>query len=88
MKVKIVFFLAASLVGCQSQPTTYSEQLERLENNKIEEKKLAVVVPLNLKELPDTIRNEQEIRIKRLEFLSHKFGAQLSNGKKIKMHQI
>lgn len=75
MKVKIVLFLAASLVGCQSQPTIYSEQLERLENNKVEEKKLAVV-PLNLKELPDTIRNEQEIRIKRLEFLSHKFGSQ------------
>ncbi len=38
-----------------------------------------IIMPLNLKDLPDSIRNEQEIRIKRLMYLTKKLNAPLAD---------
>jgi hypothetical protein len=68
--------LIAVIAGCQTQPYSYPQSYDSQYYSASPSTKNALVKPLNLKELPDTIRTEHEDRVNRLARLSRQFGVQ------------
>jgi outer membrane protein OmpA-like peptidoglycan-associated protein len=70
----LVLITLIATASCQTQPHSYPQSFSAQDNPL--PAKNAFVKPLDLKELPDTIRTEHEDRINRLARLSRQFGVQ------------
>lgn len=75
INIALAVVLIVVVAGCQTQPHAY-QQFYGTQNYSIPATKNALVKPLDLKELPDTIRTEHEDRVNRLARLSRRFGVQ------------
>lgn len=72
----VLIVLNTAIVGCGTQQYSSSRNYNNQDYSIPSQTKNAIVQPLNIKALPDTIRTEHEDRVNRLARLSHQFGAQ------------